>query len=235
MQIKNRKEKFTKFIILSIILTFVFFLIGIYIGIRIFEFFYSEELLRKIEHLYVQAKALNEEIESNKGILLLDFLNNEAKCKLLKNTIEKVRNYSFNVIAKNMPYRLEEYEFYYKPSGEYLKLKNEYMKMMSTAYFLTVKYKKECDNSLLTLLYFYSSNCGIECINQGKELDKLRELDLENNVYFFIIDKDWELNEIKFLNENFNVTIVPTIIINEKYALTNFSNISLISFYLQKR
>lgn len=228
----EKQIKFTKILILSIIFTLIFFFVGIYVGMKIFEYLYYKELFQKIEYLYVQTRNLNEEIESNKGILMLDFLDNETKCRLLKNTIEKVRDYSFNVVAKNMPYRLEEYEFYYKPSEEYLKLKREYMKMMTTTYFLTMKYKKECEKDILTLLYLYSSNCGTPCINQGQELDKLKNLNF--NLYFFIIDKDFDLNEIKFITEIFNIDRTPSIIINEKYVLSGFSNISLISFYLQK-
>lgn len=232
MQIR-RKINTKKILLISIILTLIFYLIGIYIGFKIFEFIYSKELIEKLDYLYFQAKKINEEISSNKEILLLDFLDEKTKCKLLENIINKVRNYSFNSIAKNLPYRLEEYEFYFKPSEEYIKLKTEYMKMMTTSYFLTLKYKRDCVQNISSLLYFYSPNCGDLCIKQGEELDKLKNYNV--SFYFFILDKDWNLNEIKILKEIYNINSTPTIIINEKYILVDFSNISILLSYLNER
>lgn len=232
MQIKRKQINITKIIIIALILTLIFYFIGIYIGFKIFKFLYSKELEEKISYLYFQAKSLNEEINSNKEILLLNFLDEKIKCKLLENIINKVRNYSFNVIAKKLPYRLEEYEFYYKPSEEYLKLKEEYMKMMATSYFLTLKYKKECNKNISTLLYFYSPNCGIDCIKQGEELDKLRYYNI--SLYFFIIDKDWNLNEIKILKEIFEIDSTPTIIIDEKNIIREYSNFSILFSYFNE-
>ncbi|MEM5821271.1 MAG: hypothetical protein QXP34_03045 [Candidatus Aenigmatarchaeota archaeon] len=232
MQIKREKRNIIRIISFTLILTLIFYFIGIYVGFKIFEFFYTKELIEKINYLYFQTKSLNEEINSYKEIIFLDFLDKKTKCKLLENIINKVRDYSFNVIAKSLPYRVEEYEFESKLSDEYLKLKSEYMKMMSTSYFLTIKYKKECDTNISTLLYFYSSFCGADCINQGEELDKLREYNIDS--YFFIIDKDWNLNEIKILNELFEINSVPSIVINEKYVLRGFSNVSTILSYFKK-
>lgn len=232
MQIKREKRNIIRIISFTLILTLIFYFIGIYMGFKIFEFFYTKELIEKINYLYFQTKSLNEEINSYKEIIFLDFLDKKTKCKLLENIINKVRDYSFDVIAKSLPYRVEEYEFKSKLSDEYLKLKSEYMKMMSISYFLTIKYKKECDTNVSTLLYFYSSSCGFDCINQGEELDKLREYNIDS--YFFIIDKDWNLNEIKILNELFEINSVPSIVINEKYVLRGFSNVSTILSYFKK-
>ncbi|MEM4772610.1 MAG: hypothetical protein QW648_01210 [Nanoarchaeales archaeon] len=232
MQIKREKRNIIRIISFTLILTLIFYFIGIYMGFKIFEFFYTKDLIEKINYLYFQTKSLNEEINSYKEIIFLDFLDKKTKCKLLENIINKVRDYSFDVIAKSLPYRVEEYEFKSKLSDEYLKLKSEYMKMMSISYFLTIKYKKECDMNVSTLLYFYSSSCGADCINQGEELDKLREYNIDS--YFFIIDKDWNLNEIKILNELFEIYSVPSIVINEKYVLRGFSNVSTILSYFKK-
>lgn len=229
---KTKERKRLKIILISIFFTILFYSFGIYVGIKVFDFFYAGDLRNKMNSLYIQAKNLNEELNLNKEILLLNFLEREYKCKLLEKLIEKVRDYAFNVISRELPYRLEEYEYYYKPPEEYFELKKEYMRMMSTSYLLTLKYKRECNREIPTILYFYSSNCGEICIRQGEELDRLK--DLSTKFYFFIVDKNFNLSEVKILVEIYEVDKLPTIIVNEKIILRGFSNSSLIYSYLKK-
>ncbi|MEM0243152.1 MAG: hypothetical protein QXT34_01710 [Candidatus Aenigmatarchaeota archaeon] len=231
MQIAKKRIK--NVLVLSIFLTLGFYFIGIYFGLKIFEYFYANELFKKIENLYLEAKNLNEEINTNKEILLLDFLNRDAKCKLLERINNKVRYYSFEVLAKQLPYRLEEYDSKYRSSSEYLRLKREYMKLLSTSYFLTLKYIEDCNKNISTILYVYSASCGDICIKQGEELDKVKEYNLD--YYFFIIDKELNLSEIEIINEMYEIYSVPTIVINGKHILRGFSNISLILSSLNER
>lgn len=229
---RTKERKHLRILLLSIFLTVLFYLFGMYFGMRIFEFFYANELRNKINFLYIQAKNLNDELNLNKEILLLEFLDRESKCKLLEKLIEKVRDYAFNVISKELPHRLEDYEYYHKPPEEYFELKKEYMKIMTTSYLLTLKFKRECNRDISTILYFYSSDCGEICIKQGEELDKLREFPIR--FYFFIVDKNFNLSEVKVLSELYEVDQIPTIIIDEKVFLKGFSNSSLIYFHLKK-
>lgn len=107
-------------------------------------------------------------------------------------------------------------------------LKNTYTLTNIDLWLQAVKLKTNCNYNITTVLYFYSiGNCE-ECIAQGIVLDDLK-MQNPKNLMIFAIDYNTELNVVGLLKENFNITRVPYMIVDESESYDGFINKSNLS------
>jgi thiol-disulfide isomerase/thioredoxin len=101
-------------------------------------------------------------------------------------------------------------------------LKNKYFVLNLQLWLYMRKLREECNYNATTILFFYTSvkKCD-DCITQGIVLDQLKKKE-PNKYMIFAIDVDSKLGIINVLKVYFNVTQMPTLIINEKQKLEGF-------------
>jgi thiol-disulfide isomerase/thioredoxin len=101
-------------------------------------------------------------------------------------------------------------------------LKDRYFILNLQLWLYMRKLREECSYNATTILFFYTSvNKCDDCIAQGIVLDQLKKKD-PNKYMIFAIDVDSKLGIVNALKVYFNVTQVPTLIINEKQKLEGF-------------
>jgi len=101
-------------------------------------------------------------------------------------------------------------------------LKDRYFILNLQLWLYIRKLREECNYNATTILFFYTSlvKCD-DCIAQGIVLDQLKKKEPENYM-IFAIDVDSKLGIVNALKFYFNVTKVPTLIINENIKLESF-------------
>jgi len=82
--------------------------------------------------------------------------------------------------------------------------------------------REKCNHNVTTILFFYTSQqkCD-DCVAEGIVLSRIKKQDPEKYM-IFALDKDSKLGIVSTLLSYFNVTQVPTMIINEKVKLEGF-------------
>jgi hypothetical protein len=133
-------------------------------------------------------------------------------CDTLKYEIEKMATQSAELGQKVSYYDNEMIK-----NPDFFILKRSYMINLIQFWSYWELFKKNCNSSVNTVLYFYAiKNCS-ECQAQGFVLSFLKEKYPEK-IMTFALDKDEDLYSLNLLKSIYNVTKAPTLIINnEKY------------------
>ncbi len=190
--------------LIALIFTLVAFLIGILLGNLI-----TKERTELAEEISQQQRLEAESIQLQYLYItsLLQSQNCPAIFKALEenlNTLEKARVRLENFILQNK----EE---------QYFLIKRDYT-LAEIRYWLLLKQTEDvCPHDAATLLYFYSDeeNCK-DCPLQGLILTTIKEK-LDNRILIFSIDTQnlQEESMVSILKESFNITTLPTVIVND--------------------
>jgi len=101
-------------------------------------------------------------------------------------------------------------------------LKDKYFILNLKLWLYMRKLREECNYNTTTILFFYTSVKRCEdCVAQGIVLDQLKKSDPEKYM-IFATDVDSKLGIVNALKVYFNVTHVPTLIINEDQKIEGF-------------
>ncbi len=193
------------------VLTIILYVLGIFTGFFLYKS-QMEETSKELETLRVKLENLQLEnmyLTTNQGSLSCKFLSVS-----LKNLEKKIMEFS-----KRLPRRLESYEKYGKVNSEYEKLKRDYMLLSLRTWILASSIKDRCGRDIIPILYFYSKDCDT-CVKQGEELDKIRS---DPRVMIFVVDYNLDEPIVKIIEDSYNVTTVPSLIIDEK-LVSGFRN-----------
>mgnify|MGYP001077021457 CR=1 FL=1 len=177
----------------AFIISLIIFGVGVWVGLQI-ENEVNSQLLREMHTI------------NNKMLLLSNFLlleNETSFCRYIENEITVFDDETFQ-IGKQIGFMEEK-------RGIDEELKKMYMELEFRDYLLSKKLTERCGTGQNIILYFVSSsNCTI-CKKQGEEISKVKK-DTKTKVYTFDIDVESEL--VNALIERYNITTIPSIIIN---------------------
>lgn len=163
------------------------------------------ELRRELENLQLE----NVYLTANQG---------EFSCRFLTTAMKNIEE-DLSYFWQRLPKKLEVYEKYSKIEPEYTSLKRDYMLLSLRAWILALAIKEKCKKDLIPILYFYSKDCE-RCIEQGNVLDKIRQ---DKRVLVFTIDYNLDEPIIEIIKEAYNVTEVPSLILDDK-LISGFAN-----------
>lgn len=163
------------------------------------------ELKRNIENLQLE----NMYLTANRG---------ELSCKFLTTAMKNIEG-DLSYFWERLPKKLEIYEKYSKIEPEYTSLKRDYMLLSLRAWMLALAIKEKCGKDIIPILYFYSKDCET-CIDQGYVLDSIRS---DPRVMVFTIDYNLDEPIINIIKEAYNVTDVPSLIIDD-HLVSGFIN-----------
>jgi hypothetical protein len=169
-----------------------------------------EGLSNYIEFLNINLK--NMQLEET----FLETLDDEERCNFSRISLNELVD-QLGYYWDKLPFRIEEYEKYNKPTEEYKILKEQYTHLSIRIWILARNQFESCNTDLVHGLYFYSTDCD-ECVAQGEQLDKLTEQIKTDgkDLIMFPIDFDSKDSTIRNIKEFYSINSTPALIINDK-------------------
>ena len=205
------------------IITLAILIIGFSIG-----FFVESFRVQKINDYYqnFEIEALDLKLQ-NYYYQIMD----EASCAEAIN-----QNFIFADEVYNTGLILEKYEEANQISSELLTEKKRYVLLKTELWLNSILLKRKCNESFHTVVYLYSQN-----YNKAKEAEQkiisdiLRKVKEEqgNKIILLPTAGDLEIDSVNLQKRIYNITYLPSIIIDEKYVLSGFASEEKISQYLK--
>lgn len=205
---KNLRKKILRRYAASLVVTFLLFLLGVSLGVII-----DQERVKWSEK---QARINEIKYESSQiqYLLLSELEENKNECTVLQKALEK----NIAELAENLEKMLEYEKNSYINKQEYSTLKRKYLLSNLKYWLLSKKVVKVCPNyDVVNVLYFYSTEKCKICPDQGVVLTYFKKL-LDEKLLVFPIDIDLKKEEptIELLMVKYNITKLPSLVINEK-------------------
>lgn len=201
-------------IIAAVVISIIIYLAGLFSGL------YANKIIKKsVEQDIGFLKSYTDTSTVDlKNMLLLQFYSDKLQdCRFSEMYVSHLHEQLYTY-WEILPKRLEEYEKYGKMTDEYTGLKREYLRLSLRIWLIANNNYKKCDTtSFIPVLYFYSKDCET-CIEQGKELDKFNKEGIyaKKNIFIFPIDGHFEDDTIYLLEQYYNITEFPAIIVNDE-------------------
>ncbi|MCK4428827.1 MAG: thioredoxin family protein, partial [Candidatus Aenigmarchaeota archaeon] len=157
--------------------------------------------------------ALDEERNIQETNRLLLTLFEDDSCVLLQEYM--------NEIAPNLEKLAWRTDYYERSADrkrfseeEYVKIKKNYMLLLVNYWLIAKKLESTCGDNTPKLIYFYSNKKCDDCKAQGIILDSVKKEHEE--IMVFSMDKDIDLSTIRLIAGIYNVTEVPSLVINDE-------------------
>lgn len=184
------------------VITLVVFCLGIGLGYLISNKKY--DIMRSdLENISLRQRDIETEL------LLINSIGVKS-CETLNYEIEKTASQSAELGQKVSYYDNEMIK-----NPEFYTIKRQYIINLIQLWSYWELFKKNCNSSVNTILYFYSIKSCDDCQAQGFVLSFLKEKYPEK-IMTFALDKDEDLYSLNLVKNIYNVTKAPTLIINEK-------------------
>jgi len=192
--------------LLAGVITFLIFALGLTLGFIIDEKRYS--LIEEV-NMEQEAKYLSLQVQY---LYLNSFRSYNNSCPVLSATLKETVQDLSDTLSEVIAYEEEE-----KVTDKRKEVVMRRYTLDNLRYWLLAQEgKKECHLDLVTILYFYSSDCP-SCPNQGTILTFFKK-QFGEKVLIFPINLDFRSKEpmIEIAMAQFNVTKYPTIVIDDK-------------------
>lgn len=196
---KNLKE----YALEALVITLIVFIVGLMLG-RFFQVNYAQEVSEKISDVEM-------DYQDMQLALLMEGLNNSVSCKYyakkMNEVKKKIESMKPTIVKLEKDLKID--------TKEYRELKKKFMAVRLKYWLLSESLKDKCNKKFVNILYFYKTEeeCTA-CTKQGHVLSYM------SDKYDFIevvpIDKDEDLILIKSLKEAYNITKVPSLVIDRK-------------------
>jgi glutaredoxin len=191
-----------KVYLVSAIITLIIFSLGVGLS-----FFLSDEKYDIIRYDLEEMKLKQMDMELE--LMLMNSIGKES-CDTLKYEIEKMASLNSELEDK---VNLYDNEMITNP--DFHILKKQYMMSLIEFWSYLELYKKNCNSSVNTILYFYSIDDCNDCQAQGFVLSYLKE-EYPEDIMVFALDKNEDLYSMDLVKNVYNITEAPTLIINNE-------------------
>ncbi len=195
-------HNFSYYLAFSLFISTILFVAGILIGLSIDSM--KEKSIGE-GMSYLESSLYTTEIE----LMAMDFFGNNISCPYLDFVVTELADKNSELGKK-----VEEYESSNKVTyNDYQNIKKQYTLSLIKNWIVIENIKKHCNSNYTIVLYFYSNRDCNRCENQGYILSYFKAL-LGNDLMVFAIDGDIDLNVVKMLKYNYNITTYPSLVIN---------------------
>ena len=215
------QSKFKIFIETGII-TLLILLIGFSIGFYI-EYYHADKIIKEYKDFEINVLDLK---LGNYYYQIMDSASCEIAIK--ENIIFADRLYEQGMI-------IQKYEDVDELTDSILLEKKKYVLLKTELWLNSILLKKKCDNPFNTVVYIYSQETNNAKEAEQKALSEiLRQIKEEkgNSIILIPIAGDLGLPSVDMLLRVYNVTYLPSVIIDEKTVLEGFQNTNEIEKYL---
>ncbi len=196
-----KKKISTGFYLITLMITAIIFISGIYFGS-----FLNKMKVSELQNMVSDLEEKRTEQELN--LLLANYLPNRS-CDIMNYEAEEMIP-QINELARKVTFYEETKKF---EERDYEETKRNYMINLIKYWLYLENLKTNCDLNITTLIYFYSNkNCEL-CEDQGIILDYMKNKH-KNDLMIFALDTDVNLNSIKMIMRSYNITKFPSIVID---------------------
>ncbi len=217
--IKSRNKIFLDTLIVTLAILIIGFSIGYFV-----ESFRVQQITDYYQNFEIEALDLKLQ---NYYYQIMD----EASCTEAVN-----QNFIFADKLYNTGLVLEKYEEANQISSQLLTEKKRYVLLKTELWLNSILLKNKCNSSFHTIVYLYSQN-----YNKAKEAEQKTISDIlgnvkaqqGNKVILLPIAGDLEIDSVNLQKRIYNITYLPSIIIDEKYILSGFASKEKINQYLK--
>ncbi len=192
----------------TIVLTTFIFIIGILVGYSV-DFFRSSDVLETVQQ---------SELDTQSYLIEQEFFNTQGgyNCaiaqKRLGHLAEELGELGYYLVS------FEEKNLFKQKEYDYLLRKYVLLQIKTYAQFIDIK--NQCSLQHNLILYFFDPN-DVLSERQGKVLDVLVKKDTGLSVFAINIKYEGDIL-LETLKTHYNVTLTPTLIINEKMRKEGF-------------
>jgi len=216
-------EKSQKYIFLqALIITFIVFNIGIFMGNKL-----ESSRINKINQWYLESdlELLDQKIQSD-AFGLIDF-----DCDLLVR-----ENIRFADDIYEQAQIIEEYEKASRINNEIVIQHKRYDLLRTLFWINSIKIKEKCNPDYHNLVYFYKYNePSLEQKSKQNVISNLLfqlKQEKQDKIMLIPIAADNNLFAINLLIEEYNITELPTVLIDEKIKIVSINELEEIDKYL---
>jgi len=201
-----------KLFLIASITTLILYFLGVLTGYLIQEKVLSktQEELKKVKEEFFVYKQNLENVQLEQ--LYLTTYQGDLNCKIRVSLINEMHD-KLAYFWSKLPSKLEVYEKYSEIQPDYIQLKRDYTLLSIRVWLLSLNIKEKCGEDIIPALYFYSKDCD-KCIEESYVLDSIKKE--KPNFSAFIVDYNLNESIVKVIINVWNVTKVPSFIINDK-------------------
>jgi len=186
-------------------ITFVVFVIGLVLGLFIERYFQSD-MTSRITSIESSVQEIDLEI------LYFQSLNDSSSCFVL-NQIVRDTNNNLDSLAEQLGGYSEKNIIF--TQNEIKDLKTKYTFLLIKDWILQGKIRKNCGMNSVSVLYFYDTKNCDDCIIQGNILSLLKN-SFKEKLMVFPLDKNINLAMLRILLNKYNITNIPSVVINDE-------------------
>lgn len=195
---------------ITLVITTAVFLLGVFLGMN-----FEQGKTSYVESHYDDLKRMvsNTELE----FYFIQTLQSHMPCDYF---VEE--SYDLTLEADRLAKKLDDYESnqgFNDP--DWLSLKKDYTISLIKNWIFVEKIRRECSANYTTILYFYDSGCRSACEDLSFYLSYFKNRDKKLMVYALQSDLDMQIMEL--INGAYNVTEIPSIVVNGHDKFTNLS------------
>lgn len=227
---KVQKDVFWK----AAVITGVIFIVGIALGIWI-------DTLRVAE---IQSKLVELDIDWNDARLQSAYYQNFATFGNITNITQEEfcaaaieSNLAFNEKIYQEGLRIEHYEKANRFSPELIQEKKRYALLQLQFYLNAVNLKNYCGVDYSTLVYFYSHYNQDMTVQLNQKLQAAVNLELKDKcgpaLMLIPLPADLNITTINLITENYNITTMPAVLINENVTLQGLQPAESLERYIK--
>ncbi|MBU0930287.1 MAG: hypothetical protein KJ623_04430 [Nanoarchaeota archaeon] len=181
------------------------------VGLLLINYFIDQQRITKLNEEFLNSAW---QMQDSKLFLLFNqFINENDKdsyCNMLNQRLAQIINRNSMFLEK-----LKQYEKVNVLSNDYKQLKTTFSLNHLELFFYYVDFKKKCNNNVHYILYFYPENIDcMKCSVQADVLDNVR--DSCSDVFIFALPTNSDIDIINLINNQYNITETPSIVIDDK-------------------
>ena len=187
----------------AFLITVLVFVFGLFVGLNIERF-----MLSNLEKRSSSVESSIRDIELE--LLYFQGLGEKDSCTFLKEVVRKTNN-MLDVMADQLgSYNEKDILF---TSGQIADVKATYTSLLIKDWILQDRIKKECNSTVVSVLFFYSTKDCDDCVLQGDVLTLLKDV-FKDRLMVFPLDVGVDSDMIGILMSKFGVKSTPSLVVN---------------------
>jgi hypothetical protein len=189
----------------AFLITVLVFIFGLFVGLNIERF-----MLSNLEKRSSSVESSIRDIELE--LLYFQGLGEKDSCTFLKEVVRKTNN-MLDVMADQLgSYNEKDILF---TSGQIADVKATYTSLLMKDWILQDRIKKECNSTVVSVLFFYSTKDCDDCVVQGDVMTLLKDM-FKDRLMVFPLDVDVDSDMIGILMSKFGAKSTPSLVVNDR-------------------
>jgi hypothetical protein len=196
-----------KFSDVGLRIVYVFLLVAaVFIAGILFGFYLKEKRVESVKNLEEEIKTSINDLELLNELFISNPCGNKEYLNYLTRQLDKY--------AIKLTYLEEDLG---KDSPTVLRLKKPYTLLLLKHFFAIEEIKKQCNKSIVTILFFYSNAPEFIDLseNQAIIIGYARKK-YEDRIKVYALDTNLGLQVVDYLREKYNITSMPSLVINDR-------------------